>query len=253
MKYIPRRDFLRYGGSGLAGTCSMSSFLSILDSEFTFDNKNIPENLTIVLQGDSITDGGRNKSHYYANDASGMGYGYVYQIASQLLGQYPEKNWRFYNRGVSGNKVYQLADRWDDDCLQLQPDVLSLLIGVNDFWHTLHDYKGTVRIFETDLRALLRKTFSALPGLRLILGEPFALKGGDVINDKWYPDFPAYQNVVKRIAKDFNAHYIPYQKIFDDALERAPVHYWSRDGVHPTMAGAYLMKEAWIDSFLKLF
>ena len=171
---------------------------------------------------------------------------------AHLLGNNPDKEWKYYNRGISGNKVFQLTDRWEDDCLQLRPDVLSVLIGVNDFWHSLNNYDGTVKIYEEDLRKLLDMTLKEMPDLKLILGEPFAVKGGSAIDERWYPDFPEYQVAASRIAKDYNAQFIPYQKVFDEALKIAPASYWCPDGVHPSMAGAYLMKEAWLEAFTKI-
>ncbi|MCK5471455.1 MAG: lysophospholipase, partial [Cyclobacteriaceae bacterium] len=113
MESSNRRKFLKVGGAGLATVIS-TPFLAHA-SETKKANK-IPENLTILMQGDSITDAGRDKARYYANDAGGMGRGYVFQIVSSLLGTHPEVRLRFYNRGISGNKVFQLADRWEDDC-----------------------------------------------------------------------------------------------------------------------------------------
>jgi lysophospholipase L1-like esterase len=225
----------------------------LLSSATPFKKGNAPEKLTILFQGDSITDAGRDKSRYYPNENSGMGKGYVFQIVSQTLGENPAKKWKIYNRGISGNKVYQLANRWEDDCLQLQPDVLSILIGVNDFWHSLNDYKGTVEVYEADFRQLLDRTLKSMPNLKLIIGEPFAVKGGSAINDRWFPGFPKYQKAASAIARDYNASFVPYQKIFDKALKQAPASYWCPDGVHPSMAGAYLMKEAWISAFNKVY
>ena len=212
-----------------------------------------PDGTTILFQGDSITDAGRDRSLYYPNNMRGMGGGYVYQIVASLLAQHPGDAIRCYNRGISGNKVYQLANRWNDDCLHLNPQILSILIGVNDFWHTLSsNYQGTPEIFERDLRALLTRTKESLPNIKLILGEPFAVKGGTAITEEWTNGFPPYQQAVKEIAADFNASFIPYQKVFDEALEKAPVTHWCPDGVHPSIAGAYLMKEAWLEAFTKL-
>lgn len=209
----------------------------------------VPDGATILFQGDSITDAGRSRARYYPNDASGMGVGYVHQIVTSLLGKYPEKQLECYNRGISGNKVYQLADRWEDDCLQLSPDVLSILIGVNDFWHTLDfNYDGTVEVYERDLRALLDRTKEALPEVQLVIGQPFVVKGGTAITDEWFPDFEGYQKAARAIATDYRATFIPYQHIFDEALKIAPVSYWCPDGVHPSLAGAYLMAEAWLEA-----
>ena len=245
-----RRVFLR--GSALSVTGILAASMPS-NSTMLKKKQELPDNLRILMQGDSITDAGRNRGRYYPNVADGMGRGYVYQIVSTLLGKYPEKKLQFYNRGISGNKVFQLRDRWEDDCIQLKPDVLSILIGVNDFWHSLRDYDGTVEVYEKDLRSLLSQTLEILPEVKLILGEPFAVEGGTAINDQWYPDFSKYRDAARKIASDFNAHLIPYQKIFDEALNVASVSYWCPDGVHPSMAGAYLMKEAWIKTFDELY
>ena len=175
------------------------------------------------------------------NMTKGMGSGYVYQIVSRLLGKHPEHDFQCYNRGISGNKVFQLANRWEDDCLQLQPEVLSILIGVNDYWHTLsHSYTGTVETYEADLRKLLDRTRKALPEVQLIIGEPFIVKGGTAIDDRWEP-FHDFRTVAKQIAVDYKGVFLPYHSIFDKALASAPVEYWCPDGVHPSMAGGHLM------------
>ncbi len=250
MKSPNRRNFLKIGGVSLA-TIVTAPFLANA-SEIKKVN-NIPKNLTILMQGDSITDAGRDKGRKEVNDGRGMGRGYVYQIVSSLLGAYPEEKMNFYNRGISGNKVFQLADRWDEDCMLLKPDVLSILIGVNDFWHSLRDYDGTVEKYDEDFRKLLDRTLIGYPKIKLIIGEPFAIKGGGSINEKWYPDFPKYQVAAAKIADDYKAKFIPYQQIFDEALKHAPVSYWCPDGVHPSIAGGYLMKEAWNKAFQQLF
>jgi lysophospholipase L1-like esterase len=250
MSFVKRRHFLKAGALGFTGAIAIPSLAGTVQTKAP---KNAPEKLTILFQGDSITDAGRDKARYYANVTPGMGTGYVFQIVTQLLGANPDKDWKYYNRGISGNKVYQLAERWEDDCLQLKPDVLSILIGVNDFWHTLNKYKGTVEVFEADLRNLLDRTKNQYPNLKIILGEPFAVKGGTAINDRWFPEFPKYQVAVRKIADDYKTAFIPYQKVFNEALQLAPAKYWCPDGVHPSMAGGYLMKEAWIKHFMEQY
>ena len=208
----------------------------------------------ILFQGDSITDAGRNKDNETYNRADSLGHGYAFLAASQLLEAYPKENLKIYNRGISGNKVYQLRERWEKDCIELQPDVLSILIGVNDFWHTLsHDYKGTVEVYEDDFRSLLDYTLRKLPEVKLIIGEPFTVKGGKAITDEWYPEFNRYQTAAANIAKDYKAKLIPYQEIFDKALKQAPVSYWAPDGVHPSMAGAELMADEWITAYNSIY
>ncbi|MEM6316384.1 MAG: SGNH/GDSL hydrolase family protein [Bacteroidota bacterium] len=246
---MKRRNFLGQSALSVAG---LSTILKAAGANCTTNTITLKENATILFQGDSITDAGRNRGRYYANDGGGMGSGYVRQTVTTLMGKHPQKGLRCYNRGISGHKVFQLANRWEDDCLQLQPDVLSILIGVNDFWHTLsHNYKGTVEVYEKDFRTLLDRTKKSLPDVQLIIAEPFVLRGTAIVEEKWYPAFSAYQKVAQSIAKDHDATFIPLQSIFDKALEMAPVSYWCPDGVHPSMAGAYLMAEAWLSALQK--
>lgn len=203
--------------------------------------------MTLLFQGDSITDAGRDRSRYYPNDGRGMGHGYVHHTVTSLLGQHPDQALRCYNRGISGDKVYQLAERWEDDCLQLRPDVISILIGVNDHWHTLSGrYAGTAASYARDYRALLTRTREALPAVRFLIAEPFVVRGGTAIRpEEWFPVFDDYRAEARRLAHDFEATFIPLQAIFDQALTVAPVDYWCPDGVHPALPGAYLMSEAW--------
>lgn len=206
---------------------------------------------TILFQGDSITDAGRNKGkEANANDSAAMGRGYVYLIAAHLLADRAGDNLKIYNRGISGNKVFQLADRWDKDCLQLKPDVLSILIGVNDIWHMLNgNYDGTVEKYEQDYRALLARTRRELPDLKLVICEPFVLRCG-AVDEKWFPEFDYYRRVAKKMATEFGALFVPFQSMFDKASELAPASHWAADGVHPTMAGAWLMARTWVKTVM---
>ena len=202
---------------------------------------------TILFQGDSITDSGRNKEDTGFNTGRNLGSGYPVLAAASLLRKYASQNLKIYNKGISGNKVFQLAERWDTDCLDIKPDVLSILIGVNDIWHKLNGrYDGTVEIYKRDYVALLERTKIALPDVKLIICEPFAVKGVKAVDEKWYPEFFDYQKAAFDIAAQFDATFIPYQSIYDEAQRQAPGAYWTFDGVHPTLAGAQLMAEAWL-------
>ena len=216
----------------------------------------IPERLRILFQGDSITDANRDRSSIQSNDfLKGMGNGYALLAASNLLVDYPTTDWHYYNRGVSGDKVFQLSDRWEKDCLDLQPDVLSIHIGVNDFWHTLtHDYKGTVETYEKDFLKLLERTQTNFPKIKFIIGEPFVVLGGTSIDtEAWIPTFRAYQKAAADIATQMGATFIPYQQIFDAAVANQGVAYWCPDGVHPSLAGSALMAKAWIEALHKAY
>lgn len=211
----------------------------------------IGKETNLLFQGDSITDAGRNKGREdNANDSAALGRGFVYLIAAQLLADRPGDNVKIYNRGISGNKVFQLADRWDKDCLQVQPDVLSILIGVNDIWHTLNgNYDGTVEKYEQDYRALLTRTRRELSDIKIVICEPFVLRCG-AVDEKWFPEFDRYRGVVKKISVEFNASFVPFQTMFDKASKLAPAPHWAADGVHPTMAGAWLMAQMWVKTVM---
>lgn len=242
-----RRRFLQHAALGAGFGLSLPALASAVGAK---DRHGRPfQDQVIVFQGDSITDGGREREWQAANASGSLGHGYVALAVGELLGQNPGSRWQCYNRGISGHKVFQLAERWEADCIDLKPDVLSLLIGVNDFWHTLtHDYTGTPEVFENDLNALLDRTRTALPGVRLIMGEPFAVAGGTAVSEDWFPAFPQYQQAAARVAQAQNAVWIPYQALFDEALKAAPPSYWCPDGVHPSPAGNYLMAQAWLDA-----
>ena len=208
---------------------------------------------TILFQGDSITDAGRQRGASGPNHREGLGRGYVFHLAGMLLKDSPHKELELYNRGISGNKVFQLAERWGADCLDIKPDVLSILIGVNDFWHTLsNSYNGTAAVYERDFRKLLDNTMEKLPEVKIIIGEPFIVKGGTAITAQWYPAFKDYQEASFNIARDYNCAFVPYQAYFDQALEEAPAAFWCPDGVHPSIAGAALMAEAWYNTYRKI-
>jgi lysophospholipase L1-like esterase len=158
-------------------------------------------------------------------------------------------NLTIYNRGISGNKVYQLAERWDKDCLDLQPDVLSILIGVNDYWHKRNgNYDGTPEIYENDYRKLLTRTREALPEVKLVICQPFILTNTSAVDESWVKPFSAYQETAAKIAQEYHAVWVPFQEAFDKAIDQAPASYWAGDGVHPSMAGAQLMAEAWLEA-----
>lgn len=246
-----RRNFLRNAAIGTVGLGAIPEILSAAMPSAPKKKKGLLSNLqkgdVILFQGDSITDAGREKEKQQANSASSFGSGYALLAASNILNEYASTELSIYNRGISGNKVHQLADRWQKDCLDLKPNILSILIGVNDFWHKLNgQYDGTVEKYETDLRLLLFLTKKMLPPVKLVIGEPFVVLDGSAVDEKWFPEFDAYRLSAKKLATEFDAVFIPYHTIFEEAQKYAPGRYWTGDGVHPSMAGASLMAEAWL-------
>jgi lysophospholipase L1-like esterase len=202
---------------------------------------------TVLFQGDSITDTGRNRHLTEPNQQPAMGHGYAYLTMARLLANHPRDQLRIFNRGISGNRVPDLHDRWQSDCLSLQPDVLSILIGVNDWWHQLDGrYQASVAEYETGYRSLVARTLEALPDVRLVLCEPFVLRCG-AVDQRWFPEFDRRRDAARRIASEFRALFVPFQSVFDRAVASgvAP-DYWAADGVHPTPQGHQLMSDAWL-------
>jgi len=201
----------------------------------------------ILFQGDSITDARRSrKSEGQANNSLGLGYGYPLLIASNLLEAHPKLGLNIYNRGISGNKVPDLQKRWQKDCLDLKPAVLSILIGVNDMWHKMSGrYNGTVKDYQTGFTALLQETKSALPDTKIVICEPFALRCG-AIKPNWFPEFDQRRAAAKEVAQAAGAMWVPFQTMFDEAIAAGTKpEYWAADGVHPTLAGHALMGQTW--------
>jgi lysophospholipase L1-like esterase len=245
-----RRNFLKRSSLAGVGLLTIPQLVSTAFAEETRPKKiTISKDDVILFQGDSITDAGRKRDKINPNQPSALGSGYAMIAASGLLYDYPGKNLKVYNRGVSGNKVYQLADRWDKDTFNLKPNVLSILVGVNDFWHTLvNGYKGTIKTYRDDYKTLLDRTKQTLPDVKLIIGEPYAVIGVKAVDEKWYPGFDEYRKAAREIAASYDAVFIPYQSIYDKAQKLAPGAYWTADGVHPTLAGARLMAHAWMQA-----
>ncbi|MBW8686844.1 SGNH/GDSL hydrolase family protein [Chitinophaga rhizophila] len=251
-----RRNFIRNVSLGSLAALSLPNIVSaaVTPAENTARAKKVTlkKDAVILFQGDSITDAGRKRDQSEANNPGALGNGYAYLAAAALLREFPDKNLRIYNKGISGNKVYQLAERWDADCLQLKPDVLSILIGVNDFWHKLNgNYNGTIKTYRDDFTKLLDRTKQALPDVQLIIGEPFAVNGVKAVDDKWFPEFNEYRVAAREIALKYDAAFIPYQAIYDKAQKTAPGSYWTGDGVHPAIPGASLMAASWMETIKK--
>lgn len=201
---------------------------------------------TLLFQGDSITDAGRNRDLTEAN--KGLGGGYANITSADILAAKPGLGLKCYNRGCSGHRVVDLYARWRVDTINLKPDVLSILIGVNDTWHGFMSNNGVeVPRYEQVYRLMLDYTKQQLPDITLVLCEPFVL-GCGVVQPDWIPEVKARGEVVRKLAEEFRAVFVPFQSLFDDLLKQAPAEYWLHDGVHPTPAGHHAMAQLWLKS-----
>ena len=200
--------------------------------------------MKILFQGDSITDAFRKPDEI--NPAFQLGNGYAFLVASHLGAYHPERQFEFFNRGVGGNRVQDLAERWEKDAVELNPDLLSLLVGVNA---VICRQKGRTDLSNEEFLACYRTLLNQLlvknPKIRFILLEPFLLEAGDV-NAAWKADLKPIQEGIALIAKDYGAPLVPLQGVLDEGLKHAPAAYWTYDGIHASHAGFRLIADAWL-------
>ena len=246
-----RRVFLKKAVITGVGTMFFSKLIHANENRSTLSIQNPTKEFRILFQGDSITDGNRGRD----NDLNHiMGHGYAFSIASRLGADYSEKNLHFYNRGVSGNKITDLAARWQTDTLDIKPDLLSILIGVNDAG-SVFNKKDTVSLekYEEVYKLLLDQVKEINPEIIFVLNQPFTLPVGNFKDywEAWHHEIIERQKIVERIAKSYDAIYVRHQDAFDAACKRAPADYWIWDGVHPTVAGHELMAREWINQVKK--
>ena len=198
------------------------------------------EGARILFQGDSITDGNRGRN---TDPNHILGHGYQALISSRYGADFPESNLTFINRGISGHRVSDLARRWQTDTIELKPDILSILVGINDL-----NSGVSAQQFEQQYDQLLAETIKSLPNVRLVLGEPFGLPVGRK-KSNWETHRIQLEEriaIVNKLGQKYHAPVVHYQKMFQNATNQAPAEYWIWDGVHPTYAGHQLMADEWI-------
>ena len=204
--------------------------------------------MKILFQGDSITDVGRNRN---SGSLVSIGQGYACMIDGRLSVKYPGK-FEFINLGISGNRIVDVYARIKCDCWNHEPDVLSMLIGVNDVWHELGGHNGVeAHRFYNVYKMLVSDTLDRLPDIKMILMEPFVLKASATEGqwDLFRGETEKRADAVRRIAEEYHQTFLPLQDMFDQATEIQPASYWLGDGVHPTPAGHQLIADKWLETF----
>jgi len=199
-------------------------------------------NATILFQGDSVTDAGRTAS---LDPATALGEGYPALIAKRLAGS----GVTVINRGISGHRVYDLEARWTEDCIALQPDVVSILIGINDTWRRYDsDLLSPIPKFEASYRRMLDR-IRAETSAKIALLEPFVLPIPDD-RVEWREDLDPRIHAVRKLAREYNTILITLDGIFAEAATREDMAHWAEDGVHPTAAGHELIADVWMKAVL---
>ncbi len=207
--------------------------------------------MKILCMGDSITDMSRNKEKDFT--PSSYGNGYPFFIEGELSTKYPTKH-IVINRGISGNRIVDIYARIKSDCWNLQPDLISILIGVNDVWHEIGGRNGvSLERYERFYRMYIEDTLKVLPNVKFMLLEPFVLKG--LATEAHFEDFcqvKEYAKVVKKLSEEYNCTFVPLQARFDELAKKYGEGYWLSDGVHPAVAGSKIISEEWLKRFYEL-
>lgn len=200
---------------------------------------------TILFIGDSITDANRRRE-----DPTDLGYGYLLLVAAALLERYPELNLSLVNRGIGGNKITDLANRWEEDCLALDPGIVSILIGINDTWHNVgteaFGTQESIDRFEFYYRILLQ-TVKERTNAQIILMEPFVLPH-PIDRKEWRIDLNSRIQVIRKLAKEYETDFVALDERLNALGMKQSYAYWTgQDGVHPTLAGHAVIAKAWLE------
>lgn len=202
----------------------------------------------ILFQGDSITDGNRVKTNEWDLNHQ-MGHGYAFIINARLGYEYPEKDYRFLNKGISGNRIADLYGRWQEDTLKYSPDILSILIGVNDVHFYLENGTGSLGDrYEKIYRLLIDEVKENKADTQIVICEPFVLpvRGKEDYVKEVMPHLVTIQEKAKLTAVHNGAVFVPLQQKFNEAAEKYGNEYWIWDGIHPTVCGHQLIAEQWL-------
>lgn len=222
----------------------------------------------ILFIGDSITDGNWGSPNKYPCSSSErnlwdknhiLGHGYPEMTAGYFMGNFPDKDYQFLNRGISGETLFQIADRWEKDAMQYSPDIISLLCGTNDVHYWLEKNPDNLEEFDfnryrIELDSLVRYTLDKNPQIRFVLCTPFVAKAGSVGSDSNFELRKAAVDSIAKITREIASSFhekislVDFNSLLDELLiEKPSPEYWMWDGIHPTTAMHYRMSKLWIE------
>ncbi len=197
--------------------------------------------MKILFQGDSITDCGRCRS-----DITSLGSGYPKYVRQYLEECYPQINFELINKGISAHQTKDLMARWQEDAIDIQPDVISILIGVNDTWHHISEQDWIPNdIFEANYRSLL-EDIKNKTNAKIIMLEQFVLDFPDM--QVFHNDIDEKIRIVRCLAAEYADRYIPLDGLFAAACVAEPPSHWTLEGVHPTDEGHKLIADYYFDA-----
>ena len=203
--------------------------------------------MKILFQGDSVTDAGRDRS-----DPHDMGNGYPRFASAMIQDSFPDTEFEFVNLGISGNRTEHLVARLESDFIEIQPDIVSIMIGINDVWHHYaHEFVETTdEQFEKNYRFVL-DAIKSRTNARILMIQPFLLETVDPAKQVLCEELARKQAIIKRLADEYADAYLPLDEILHQEVDADPAEY-SRDGVHPTPDGACRIGEAYLGAIAPL-
>ena len=198
--------------------------------------------MKILFQGDSITDAGRDRSDYHE-----LGKGYPFYASQFIKEDNPDVDFEFVNLGISGNQTIDLVNRLQSDFIDIQPDIVSILIGINDTWHRADNRKWLGNdVFEANYRKVLSE-IKEKTNAKIIILEPFLLH--DPEKEYFRIDLDSKIDVIRKLAKEFADFYIPLDGLFASAsIGIENDWHWSEDGVHPNDNGSEFIGSVYADA-----
>lgn len=197
--------------------------------------------MKILFQGDSVTDAGRDR-----NDPTDMGNGYPRYASAMIQDSFPDIEFEFVNLGISGNRTEHLVERLESDFIEVQPDIVSILIGVNDVWHhyAFEFVETTDDQFEANYRRVL-DNLKSRTNARILMIQPFLLETVDPGKQILCEELARKKTIVKKLADEYADAFLPLDEVLHTQIEEEPAYY-SADGVHPTPDGACYIGEAYL-------
>ena len=198
--------------------------------------------MKILFQGDSITDADRNREDYHD-----LGKGYPLYAAKYIKEEKPDMDFEFINLGISGNQTKDLAERLESDFIEIQPDLVSILIGVNDTWHRAHNRAWLGNdVFEANYRKVLT-SIKEKTNAKIMMIEAFLLPAPD--KEYFRTDLNSKIDVERKLAREFADYYIPLDGLFAQSCVGTHYTHWSADGVHPNAEGSDFIGRIYADAF----
>ena len=203
--------------------------------------------MKILFQGDSVTDAGRDRSN-----PADMGEGYPRYASAMIQDSYPDGSFDFVNLGISGNRTEHLVERLEADFIEVQPDIVSVMIGINDVWHHYaHEFVETTdETFETNYRTVL-DALKSRTSAKILIIQPFLLETVDPVKQELCEELARKQAIIKQLADEYADAYLPLDELLHQEVN-AELSDYSADGVHPTPDGACRIGEAYLGAIAPL-